>query len=199
VTGLTPDGRKPTGFLSPIPVQKTTWGQWKQSHATTRLMIAGDPAALRLFPNHPLSPYFPMPDINGQPDKQAKVMLIGSNPPMALPYDPQDVGPVPINLSSEGARIVLFREEKGGRIRAFDRRIEDLSPQFISNPDAASRRKGAVLADKDTGTTWSADGRAASGELGRQNKRLTPVTLEEGVYWGVMKFWMPELAIPRSR
>ena len=41
----------------------------------------------------------------------------------------------------------------------------------------------------------SADGKALDGEYGRQNFRLKPVRIEEGVYWGVIRFWMPEVKV----
>ena len=58
-----------------------------------------------------------------------------------------------------------------------------------------TRRKGAALVDSDTNTGWSVDGIAVDGSKERKGKKLRAVLVEEDVYWGVMKWWYPEMQL----
>jgi hypothetical protein len=42
VTGLTPDGRVPAGFISRIPTIKTSWDRWVSAHPNTTVLVPPD-------------------------------------------------------------------------------------------------------------------------------------------------------------
>jgi hypothetical protein len=54
-------------------------------------------------------------------------------------------------------------------------------------------RKGAAFIDNYTETAWSLAGVAMDGEY--KGRKLTPVPVEEGLTWGVMKYWYPKLEL----
>ena len=89
---------------------------------------------------------------------------------------------------------MIFRDGASGQVKAFDRRLdEDLMPQFEMNHDP--RRKSAVWIDSDTNTGWSLEGIAVDGDKSRKGKKLKPVEIQEDLYWGVEKFWYPDLSL----
>jgi hypothetical protein len=98
-----------------------------------------------------------------------------------------------MNLMVDNTPMLLLRDRATGRVRAFDRRVDDLVLKFKVNTDA--RRKQAVLVDQDTNSGWLTDGRPVDGPMAKANKRLQPIAVDEFVYWGVMKNWMPELRL----
>jgi hypothetical protein len=69
--------------------------------------------------------------------------------------------------------------------------VNDLTLKF--QPNTNPRRPRALFVDSDTNSGWTIDGRAIDGPL--INQRLTPIALEEDLYWGPMKYWLPNLTI----
>ena len=41
--------------------------------------------------------------------------------------------------------------------------------------------------------SWSLSGRAVEGPKEYKDKHLRPIVVEDDVYWGVMKYWFPNL------
>jgi hypothetical protein len=81
VTGLTPDGRVPAGFISRIPSIKTSWDRWVSAHPNTMVLVPPDSGVEA--PRRAVLPYFPMPaDSSGA---ESTVALIGGSSPMAIP------------------------------------------------------------------------------------------------------------------
>jgi hypothetical protein len=190
LSGRTSAGAKPRGFLAPLPVSKVTWQAWRKAHPETRLMTAGA-AALASGPSRPVLPQAPLAPQQGGPEAQTPVVLIATTQPVAL----REMGDFPVNFSAGGTPVLLFRDKTTGAVRAFDRHIEaDLAPRFSLNRD--SRRKGMFI-DADTNTGWSSAGVAVDGEKHRLGRRLTPIDAQEDVYWGVAKYWFPELKLIR--
>ena len=88
----------------------------------------------------------------------------------------------PLNLSGP-TPLLLFRPYLGAAPKAFDRRLNDLTLKF--HPNTNPRRPRALFIDSDTNSGWTLDARAIDGPL--INQRLTPIPLEEDLYWGPMK------------
>jgi hypothetical protein len=119
--------------------------------------------------------------------------MIGIDPPIAVRSDlPLNT---PLNLVAGQTRLLLLRDPRSGAIRAFERRVsEDLFPLFLQRKDLR-QIPAAVLIDSDTQSLWTADGKAVHGPL--KGEQLREIPVDDGLYWGVMKFWYPQLALLR--
>jgi len=195
LTGSMPSGRKPTGFTRMIPVEKMTWRDWVASHPATLVMVPRSTPKGGKTPNAPLLPWFGLPPPKDGRPIATPIVLIATTQPVAVLA--AAMPPAPANVSAGGLPMLLFPDPATKRARVYDRRLEDLTLRFAVNTDA--RRKQAALIDRETNSGWSVDLRAIDGPLGRSGKRLTPVPIEEGLYWGVMKRWMPELELTELR
>src|SRR5205085_1454696 len=96
----------------------------------------------------------------------------------------------PLNLSGP-TPLLVFRPFPTAPPKAFDRRLNDLTLKFQANINP--RRPRALFIDSDTNSGWTMDGKAIDGPL--VNQRLTSVPLEEDLYWGVMKNWLPNVTL----
>jgi hypothetical protein len=187
LTGRTMDGQKPAGFGTTIPTVKTTWKLWRTLHPQTRVLTSparDDPPT----PTQPLLPFYPMPPDAGGLPIQTTVVVVATNPPVAV-LD-SDVAQKPANFSDPS--IVVIRQRTTGSALAFDRQADnDLFPSFA----AAANRKfpQAAMIDSDSGTLWTTDGRAVDGPL--KGKRLAEIQTDDQVYYGVMRVWYPALRI----
>jgi hypothetical protein len=192
VRGERADGGKPSGFETPIASRKMSWKQWKLLHPDTRVMKSDfiDPAA-PVIPVAQQSPVFA--HIHEQPDE--RIAFIPTTQPLAI-HD-SDIALGPINTNAGTLPVLVFRDETTGITRAFDRRVEsDLIPRFELNRDA--KRKDVKFIDRDTGAGWSATGVAIDGTADMKGKKLHPVEIEDGLYFGVMKHWYPNLELYES-
>jgi hypothetical protein len=64
------------------------------------------------------------------------------------------------------------------------------------NKDRKRAALSVAFTDADTNTGWSAAGVAIDGpDRKRKGQKLKPITIDEDVYWGVMKFWYPSLEL----
>jgi hypothetical protein len=189
LTGRTMEGDKPIGFHDPLETVKMTWGQWRGQHPGTRVLmpIPGQSAG----PAGVLRPYYKLPQTGGKRPQGTAIALIDAPGPVAVEH----VTEGPMNFRAGKEAVLLVRDEASGRLRAFDRSVgEEMYPEFRVNPGRSKHPK-AVWVDSDTGGTWDRDGAALSGPLGKMKRRLKEWPVEEGLYWGVMKFWYPELEI----
>ncbi len=191
VTGRTPDGRKPSGALAVIPTWKMTWRAWFADHPQTKVLSS--PLALPAnAPNGPILPAFPLP---GRPvirTEQKLVALVDDANPSAL--DSDAIGPQPLNLDIDSTPIFVVREAPDQPLIAFDRRLpNDLRPRF--DLATSHRVPAAMFVDRDTNSLWSAQGAWVAGLKELKGKKLTPVPVEDGLYWDVMKFWYPQLTL----
>lgn len=192
LTGRTMNGDKPEGFREPITTIKVQWKEWRREHPDSMVMVPPI-GSKNPTPDRPVLPFYPMPAGVDRATLDQRVTVLGTNPPIAVPADA--VGASPMNLSAGGVPVVLFRTEKGGSVRAFDRRLaDDLSPTFTAKTHA--KIPAAVLSDGDSQSAWSQDGVALAGPL--KGQKLKPVAVEEDVYFGVMKFWYPNLEMSKK-
>ena len=191
VTGRTPAGEKPAGALEMLPTWKMTWKQWLDGHPQTKVLAssAGIPANA---PTRPILPAYPFPPRALDHPANMLIALLGDTHPVALESD--SVGAEPMNLDVDATPIFVVRESADGSLMAFDRRLpNDLRPRFEL---AKSRRvPGAMFVDPDTNSLWSAQGAWVAGLKELKGKKLTQLPVEDGLYWGVMKFWYPQLTL----
>lgn len=182
LTGETTEGARPAGFHGAVPTQKLTWQQWKKLHPATLVMQGRERG-----PSFAMLPNQPMP---GPPTTQplSSIILFPTTRPIAIPA--HAVGTQPANVSAGETQLLLFRDSETGMLRAFDRRVqEDLFPQFRRKSDP--RRPAVMMEDQDSGSEWSADGKALEGPL--KGEQLRPVGVEDALYWAVMRHWYPGL------
>ncbi len=198
INGLTLQTRKgesPAGIGTEIATQKMTWKRWRDLHPQTRV-LAPLPGQRLDYPATPALPYYdlpPRPESLLEP--QTQVAVIQTSPPIAVPMD--RIANTPLNFTAGQVPVLVLLDRETGQVRAFDRRLEvDLIPRFKLNTDP--RRKDVALVDTDTTIGWSADGRAIDGDPGRRGFQLTELPVETDLYWGVMKFWHPELLLHQT-
>lgn len=192
LTGLTTEGAKPAAFVAPVATVKMPWRQWRAHRPDTAVMVPQGKLAANA-PRQPLAPSWPMPKGTGGESARRDVIVVGNQSPAAVASDALHTAPV--NLTADGAPVVLFRDPRGGAIRAYARQLGDLSPRFQLTRDPARTAKGALFVDTDTDSGWNADGVVVEGKKEFRNKRLIPVVVEDGLDWGVMKHWYPRLEL----
>jgi len=190
LTGQTPQRQKPVGFLTPVPTARTTWKQWHTAHPDTTVMTMPPDAdkPLRPLPDAPLPPV-----MSKQLAPETSVTIIsGGKRPIAVLS--KQVTTAPLNVRVGEVAALIFRDPQTGELRAFDRRLEeDLIPTFRVNRDP--KRKGAAFYDPDTASGWDVHGVVVAGKKEFKDRRLQPLQVEEGLPWGIMKYWYPELEL----
>lgn len=192
LTGQTPSGVRPTGFIELIPTQKMTWAQWRSAYPSTKVLPA--PAGGNA-PTDAIKPNMPMPEQKLVPAPQTRIVLVSTTRPVAV--ESSKIDDQPVNAIEGGNHILLLRDPRTHLLRAFDRQVEpDLFPRFSLRDDPQHH---ICLADSDTGSLWSLDGKALKGPYAatadQAAKTLRALPVEEDLTWGVMKYWMPELQI----
>lgn len=181
ITGRTVDGRKPIGFVSPIPTRRTTFGAWRREHPQTLVMAI--PVAGESAPSAPVAP---------RPPEQ-RVALVATTQPFGIASEVSIHEPV--NLVAGETRVLMVRDGASGAMRAFDRRVaDDLFPTFRAH--RAPRHRDVAMIDSDTASLWTPDGRAVEGAL--KGVRLREIPVEEDLRLDVMRFWYPDLPIARA-
>jgi len=194
VTLQTRDGSTPTGVGAPIETQKMPWSRWRAMHPRTRVL--SPPINRPADPATPALPFYDMPPVVGEVlPPETRVVVVMTSPPIAIPTD--RIRNDPMNLRADQVPILLLRDRETGQIRAFDRRVEeDQTPTFRRNTDPS--RRGVALVDSDTTIGWSATGRAVDGNPARRGMQLTELPVETDLYWGVMKYWYPNLLLHQT-
>jgi hypothetical protein len=187
LTGEVPGGGKPVGLLQPIETVKTTWNNWAKLHPQTSVL-----RGYRMSPDAPSSPILPRLSgrlIDGM-SAEARIAMIGTAPPVAIPAEPTDQAL--LHRRAGARRLLILRDPHTGRLRAFDRNVnQDMFPSF--EPATIDRLPMAVMTDSDSKSWWTADGKAIDGPL--KGAQMTELPAEEDLYWGVIKYWYPELTL----
>ncbi len=194
--GVGGGGGKVTGFGAPLPVMKTTWKVWKTLNPETKVMVSEDVGVND--PHLPVLPVYRVPAAKEDEEiaAETRIAFVSTQPPLAVLSDA--IPARPLNVVVGGTPVLLWRDPSSGVLKGFDRRVEgDLVPQFKANLDAS--RAGVVFVDMDSLSGWSAGGVAVDGDPKFKGKKLASVTVEDDVYWGVMKYWYPSLKLhPRA-
>jgi hypothetical protein len=191
------DGQKPIGFGNPIVVSTMTWKDWIGINPETKVMQPPATRHILLPPHEPILPSNPMPPAILDYPASTPIILVGTNQPAALRSE--EVGREPRNVSVDGETAFVFRESLDKPVRAFSCHLKKQDLYTTFRLDTAHKYKGAMFVDTDTESGWSASGVWVDGlkEFRQDYKgtRLTPVPVQDGLYWGVMKFWYPELRL----
>jgi hypothetical protein len=191
VTGRTPKGEKPAGCIEAIATWKMTWKQWLADHPQTKVFSPPQGVSPHA-PTRPILPAYPLPKLSLDRPADTLIAMVGDAHPVALESDAIETAPV--NLDVDSVPIFLTRPSKDRPLIAFDRRLpNDLRPKFEL---ARTRRvQGAVFVDSDTNSSWSAQGVWLAGLKELKGKKLSHFPVEDDLYWGVMKFWYPQLKL----
>lgn len=187
LTGKTIDGSVPTGVRSLLPTYRMPLMLWRRLYPQSKLMVP-NPADMG-FPGVPLKPKYPpaMPD-DSLP-AETPVLLLRTQPPVALLMGNDEK---PLHTRSGQTPVVIWTDR--GQWRAFNRTVDtDLFLTFQARKDRQGNEK---LIDQQTGSVWNRSGLAIQGPL--QGKQLTPIPVEENVYWGVSREWFPDLQLIRQ-
>jgi hypothetical protein len=195
VTGETVHQQKPPEFSQPLAATTTTWAQWHQENPGT-LVMAPQRAPSPLWPHRLQWERYPLPGEvtagGSAPVLPRRVCLVRTSPPIAVASEA--VSDVPLNLSVDGALVLLVRDLPTGEVRAFDRHVEaDLTPRFAAAGDAV--HPNAAMIDVDTATEWTSAGVSLAASGATQGKTLTALPLADGVDLAVLRFWYPNLQL----
>jgi len=197
VTGLTPDGQRPSGFLANIETVKTTWASWKRMHPAT-LVLSPPEGWVVGGPTRPIAPRYPIPGADKGGEQMVALIQSPTSPSHPVLVKDVDVstaadgvGLRPLNLVSDGNPLLVFREADG-MLKAFLRQANgDLTPRFY--PVVATGKTPGVLTEQDSNSGWANDGRAISGPL--KGEKLQPFVVDDLVYLSVIKYWYPNATI----
>jgi hypothetical protein len=205
LTGQTLDGQRPTGFGRPIRAEKMTWRQWRDANPNGKVWW---PARAPDGPTQPIAPAFAAKGI--QPVNRSaaalaagaapapvrkRVVVIGTTRPAAVAAD--QLGPTPLNLKADGETVFVFLRDPAGPIQAFSGHFaEGIYSKFEAKRDP--KHPDVMFKDVDTETLWNAAGVGIAGNREYRGKRLTPVPVDDGVDWEVLKFWYPDLEAYRE-
>jgi hypothetical protein len=189
-------GGKPTGFNAPVVLSTTTWKQWRDLNPQTRLMRPPPGAPRSSAPPHgPIQPAYPRPPDSLDYPATSSLVLIGATQPAALKAD--DLGAEPVRVRVDGGPAFVFRESPQKPVRAFSCYLkkQELFPRFHLDRD--HKIKNAMFIDSDTNSAWSATGVWVGGPYKKEmaGTRLTPLPVQDRLYWGVMKYWYPDLTL----
>lgn len=190
ITGQNQNHETPPELREAITSQRMTWSAWRSRFPDTRVMPPMGRSS-RQLPAAPVKQLYAIPP--GFEPRDRLVAMIPATQPAAIEMG--EIRTLPLNISISGLPVVVFRDPDSGEVRAFDRRIDgDLSPKFNLNSTAGRR---AWLVDSDTNSGWDARGVAVDGPCAKSKTRLRSIPIEPDVYWGSLKFWMPDLTLLR--
>jgi len=196
LTGMTVKGEKPAGFGSEISALKMPWSQWRQLHADTSVLAPiSNTHAPVLAPTKPLTATCPMPPMILEHPFDMRVALVGDVDPIAI--ESSEIGSAPLNLKLNSLPVLVFRDESSHTVRAYSRQLKpDVLPQFVRNTNPR-KHPNATFVDVDTASGWNADGVWVDGDKDFKGKKLDHVLIEDGLSWGVLKYWYPQLNLEK--
>ncbi len=188
VTGKTVKDTVPSDMSAPLQTCKVPFAVWAQRHPDTRVFVSSVNDAN--LPTTASQPAAVLPPTLKTPDPKTRIALIATTQPSAvLATIPANK---PMNVVSGETHVLLYREPETGWLHAYDRRLpDDLFPTFKLAAKPNKKHPEGIFVDADTQSWWTVEGKAVDGPL--KGEKLREVPVEEGLYWGVMKFWMPEL------
>ena len=199
ITGRTVQGEEPLGFGQAVEVKKRTWKEWKTLYPKTQVMQP-PPNAVAGMQHRPLAPTFPMPprlfNMDDSPTN-TRVTLVATALPVAAVSEKMTERPLNVRCGvkkGSDTPAVMILDPKTKHVVAFVRRIDDLDLHFKPNPTPNSR-PNVVMVDEESKSGWNVEGKAVDGTYAQEQRKLVPLPVVEGCYWGVMKVWMPDILL----
>jgi hypothetical protein len=194
VTGLTVGGDRPVGFGVPLAVEKVPASVWITQHPETLVMTVGANGVTTAAA--PVLPLFHFPQQPGNIDGDARIAILATTQPTAVMSDV--AMDQPCEIQAGATSVLLDRDPKTRALQAYDRHLkEDFFLTFKPLKHPARKHPDAVLVDSDSESLWTIDGRAVDGPL--KGQRLHPISVDDGLYWGVMRFWIPALKLVKPQ
>ncbi len=187
ITGKTDRGTEAIGVRDRVPTYSLSFANWRRLYPESKLMIPtaadADQPGVRLSPKYPPT----LPDTSMP--AETPIILIRTTPASALLIGDYAK---PTHTRAGDLPIVLWRDR--GLLRAFNRAVDgDL---FLTYEIVKDKKGREQLKDTQTHSVWTYQGRCIEGPL--TGKQLSPVTIEENVYWGVSREWFPDLQLIRQ-
>ncbi len=179
--------------LDLMAVQEMSWGRWKRLHPDTEVM-GNDQGFFRDYQRYPYGDYdritdesllFSMVVDRSRPIKERVLAIRSGDGGRGYPYgELAELGEfVALNETVAGIpTAVFFEAREGWSALAFDARVDGEALTF----DAVSP---GTWADRETGSTWTLDGRAVSGL--HTGATLTPRADAYTLFWFAWKHFQP--------
>lgn len=186
LTGKTVDGLMPTGVRNFLPTYRMPLMLWRRLYPQSKLMVLTQRDMG--FPGVPLKPKYPPTLQDDSLPAETPILLLRTDPPAALLMGNYEK---PTYVRVGQTPIVIWSDH--GQIRAFQRTVD--TDLFLTFEVRQNRQGVEQLVDRQTGSVWTFSGRSVQGPL--KGKQLTPVVLEENVYWGVSREWFSDLRLIR--
>ncbi|MBI4513694.1 MAG: DUF3179 domain-containing protein [Gemmatimonadetes bacterium] len=178
--------------LETLPVQVTTWEEWKRLHPDTTAMYSPALTLRDRLVEKMLEMMVPIPKLvrRSKPFHRLKGKLDERLPPMSYVLGVEQDGdrcayplsylarwPV-VNDIVGGQPIVVFYETKHDVGYVFSRRLVDRTLTFRAAQEPSPQR---FAQDEETGTDWDVEGRARDGEL--RGRSLEPIPHYNKIFW----------------
>ena len=187
--------------LEQVHITEMSWEEWKELHPDTRV-ISSSTGFQRDYTDYPYGNYnnlgnsstlFPVPRMDGRrPPKERVLGIPHEDGGLAVPFvalenagdvvvDSVDVGGEPawVFWKTSARAAAAYRPEAvlpSGERRALSFRID-----------------GRRIVDRETGSTWTLDGRAVSGTL--EGAELAPVSEAYVAFWFAWALFQPDTEI----
>ena len=192
--------------LRALPAQTLSWGQFKRRHPRGDV-LSRDTGVERDYESNPYlgydesasSPHLFRGRVDDRlPPKERVVALLEAEPAVVVPFSRLERERV-VQLTAGSKPAVVFHErgvaspidsdalsraKDVGTAGAFDRRLRGRTLSFA--------RRGEVVVDRETGSSWDVTGRAVAGRL--RGERLRPLR-HDLPFWFSLAAFVPEAQI----
>jgi hypothetical protein len=194
VTGRTIKGEVPIGFGPPITVAKMPLADWVALHPDSQVVASS--SVVSSSATVPVLPLLRFKVPTAGPPAGTRIAILSITPPTAILADqPLEH---PLNVDAGDIPVLLERDPRTRMLRAYDRHLKgDLFLTFKPIARPPRKHPEAAMIDSDSQSLWTLDGKAIDGPL--KGEHLHEIALDDGLYWGVMKFWMPQLQLIESK
>ena len=182
--------------LDQIAVVETTWREWKERHPETTV-VSNQTGHARAYGAYPYGDYaivgnegLNAPSSSFSDARPAKEPVLGvalNGASSAYPFLAlSELGrSVAVNDEVGGQSIVVTWLSDSAAARAFDRSVGGQTLDF-----AAGESDAGMFVDDQTGSIWTADGLAVSGDLA--GERLTPIDEAHVAFWFAWSVFHPD-------
>lgn len=166
--------------LRELPVQLTTWDDWRRRHPDTEVLVKPPLTESRYggYTNNPDRVGVTGTSYEDQrlPPKSRVLGLSRGGEHAALPMSEIGASPI-LQIDALGAPLVIFAVADGQAALAYERRVGERILSF----EAVARAASPAVQDRETGSSWNPEtGVCTDGPLA--GERLEPVD-------GVVGFW----------